>query len=801
MNNRSRDIFQSAGLFVLATMAANFMNFVFNAFLGRVLNFEEYALVTLINTFWYVLSIFLGSLSMTTNHKVSFLTAKSGKGSGTSFYFYLLIRALIVAFIVSVLWLIASPFLTSFFKVSELSTLTYFAPVITLSIFTAITQGYFQGSLMFKALSYVALIDAGSKLLAAFLLVTFNLRYFVFLSVPISSFVTALGALFFYLRHGGGVSQPRRFNFPRGFFFASLLTGLASTAFLSLDVLLAKHYLQPQEAGQYALLSLVGKMIFFFGSLFNGIIISLVSRAEGKRSDSSFTFYKLFALSSFFTLNCFMALGPLGFFTVPILLGSKAHAITPLLTSYALAITFFTLSYAIVSYHLARERYFTPIASLFSCVFMILGIMASHSSVSAIAHVVLQVSFGMFFVVTTLHVFQGQGRFILRSIIDLFDVAYPLPLQQPSTPRKKRILIFNWRDTKHRDAGGAEVYLHELSKRWVKDGHTVTWFCGNDGFCKRFEVVDGVEIIRRGGFYFVYLWAFLYYIVQFRGQFDTIIDSENGIPFFTPLYAKERHFLVIHHVHQEVFKKNLPPLLSFIARFMERRFMPFVYNNTPVIAVSPSTKRELINLALTSRAPKLVYNGVDTKLFTPGEKNKNPLVLYVGRLKAYKSVDVFVKAAKQILKSVPTAQFVIAGEGEERTRLTRLAHDLGLDPVLRFVGRVTEEEKIELYKKAWVFVNPSFMEGWGITTIEANACGTPVVAADVPGLRDSVRNPHTGYLFHHGDADALAQRVVELLLHSRRRNTMSKEAVLWARKFDWETSSKRFMSIIRNRHG
>jgi glycosyltransferase involved in cell wall biosynthesis len=301
---------------------------------------------------------------------------------------------------------------------------------------------------------------------------------------------------------------------------------------------------------------------------------------------------------------------------------------------------------------------------------------------------------------------------------------------------KKRILILNWRDTKHVWAGGAEAYAHELAKRWVRMGHEVTLFCGNDKKSPRRETVDGVRVVRRGGFYLVYFWAFVYYVRYFRTACDVIVDSANGIPFFTPLYATQPKYLLIHHVHQEVFRKSLRPPFSWLAVFIEARIMPLVYRNTPLITISPASKGRYYRApGLTKQDPAIVYGGVDTALYTPGKKSKHPLVLCLGRLKEYKSVPVFIRVAKKILQDMPSVEFVIAGDGEEKQALMALVKKLKLEKHITFTGAVTEQEKVRLYQRAWVFVNPSLMEGWGMTTIEANACGTPVVASNVGGLQ------------------------------------------------------------------
>jgi glycosyltransferase involved in cell wall biosynthesis len=389
---------------------------------------------------------------------------------------------------------------------------------------------------------------------------------------------------------------------------------------------------------------------------------------------------------------------------------------------------------------------------------------------------------------------KGFG-FLIRVVVDFRGVFSPAaPLQDEK--RGKRILIFNWRDIRHAYSGGAEVYIHELAKRWVQAGDRVTMFCGSDGKSKRNETIDGVTIIRRGGFYFVYLWAFLYYMLQFRGKFDIIIDCENGIPFFTPLYAREKIFLVIHHVHQEVFLTSLRRPFSDIATFLEMKLMPRIYRKIQVITVSESSREEILANGITEINPIVINNGVDADFFIPGKKHPAPLVVYLGRLKQYKNITVFLKAAKRIYETMPQVRFIIAGDGEEMKSLKRLRKTLSLADAVTFTGKVSEEEKVHLYQQAWVIVNPSLREGWGITTIEANACGTAVVASDVPGLRDSIRNPHTGFLVPFGNDTAFAEKITSVLTNAKLRKTMEKNARQWATRFTWEYSALHFSRIM-----
>jgi glycosyltransferase involved in cell wall biosynthesis len=428
---------------------------------------------------------------------------------------------------------------------------------------------------------------------------------------------------------------------------------------------------------------------------------------------------------------------------------------------------------------------------------MIIGIFLFHYDIEQITQVIFAVSIFNLISVICLHELQKNGRFLLCNLINLVDVFNSLPYQRGFITAKRRILIFNWRDTKHTFAGGAEVYIHELAKRWVKMGYSVTQFCGNDGISPHNETVDGVQVIRRGGFYFVYFWAFVYYVRHFRGKYDVIIDTQNGIPFFTPLYAKESSYCLMFHVHQEVFRKSLSKHMALLASVLENRMMPWVYRKIKFITISESSMQEISDLDLGKIGIEIIHPGVDLKTYKPThKKNIRPLIVYIGRLQLYKSVDVLINSAKKIFASEPDARIVIAGSGEERGRLEHLVKRLRLKGKITFLGKITEKEKIKLYQKAWVAVNPSLKEGWGITTIEANACGTPVVASDVPGLRDSVRNPSTGFLVKYGSVEGFSNKILQLLQDEFLRKDMEKKSVTWANQFDWQESAEKTVRVL-----
>ncbi len=371
----------------------------------------------------------------------------------------------------------------------------------------------------------------------------------------------------------------------------------------------------------------------------------------------------------------------------------------------------------------------------------------------------------------------------------------------PEKSQKKRnhILIFNWRDTSHIYAGGAEVYIQELARRWVQGGSRVTVFCGNDNKSPLNEKIDGVNIIRRGGSYTVYLFGFLYYFFKFRGKIDLIVDCENGIPFFSPLYARVPVVLLIHHVHQEIFREFLKFPLRQIAAFLEGKLMPIVYKNKQIVTVSNSSMDAILRIGFSSpKRIKIIKNGVTGVHTSDYPKTPYPTFLYLGRLKDYKNIDVAIKAFAKIVIEHKNAIFSIVGTGESYVSLKILISKLKLENNVKFLGRVTEAEKAKQFMQSWAVLQPSQMEGWGITVIEANANKTPVIASRVNGLVDSVVDGKTGLLVELKNVEQFAGAMKRIIEDKGFRVALSENAYIWSQNFNWDNSAVEFQTLIQN---
>jgi glycosyltransferase involved in cell wall biosynthesis len=357
-----------------------------------------------------------------------------------------------------------------------------------------------------------------------------------------------------------------------------------------------------------------------------------------------------------------------------------------------------------------------------------------------------------------------------------------------------RILIFNWRDIKNPEAGGAEVFTHENAKRLIKVGHEVTLFTSEFNGCKKEEIIDGVKVVRAGGRYFVYMRAREYYKYFSKKNFDVVIDEINTVPFFTPKFVSngERVVALIHQLAREYWFYETPFLINIIGYyFFEDRWLKN-YIKIPTVTVSESTKMDLINLGF-----KRVFTVPEGISFNPlnevPDKEKEPTVIYLGRLKRAKRPDLVIKAFKIVKKKISNTKLWIAGDGYLRKDLEKIAPD-----GLKFFGHVSEEEKIDLLSKAWVMVNPSIREGFGLNIIEANALGTPAVSYDVPGLRDSVMNGKTGLLVkENGDVERLAEAIIRILEDETLRKMLSVNSLEYSKNFSWDRTAQEFEKILK----
>lgn len=343
---------------------------------------------------------------------------------------------------------------------------------------------------------------------------------------------------------------------------------------------------------------------------------------------------------------------------------------------------------------------------------------------------------------------------------------------------------------------GAEANLIEQAAYWVKWGNQVTLLTARFSGSEKMDNIKGVNIIRIGSKYTIYSLFPFYYLFKLRKNYDFVIDIENGIPFFTPLYCRKPKVCIMHHVHTGVFSKELPFFIAWVPWLLESKLMPPIYRDTKFIAVSESTKKEMLKLGIKEKNISIVPNGIDHKIYKPGTKAKHPLIVYVGRLKAYKRLNLLIESFNEVLKEIKNAKLIIAGRGDDEPNLRKQVSDLRLENKVEFLGFIPEKEKVKLLQSAWCFVTPSSKEGWGVSVIEANACGTPCIAFDTEGLRDSIVKDKTGYLV--STQNEMTEKIIKILENKVVRERLSKSALKWSKNFDWEKSALSTLKIMED---
>ena len=361
-----------------------------------------------------------------------------------------------------------------------------------------------------------------------------------------------------------------------------------------------------------------------------------------------------------------------------------------------------------------------------------------------------------------------------------------------------KILIFSWKDLYHPWTGGSEVNLHEQARRWVELGHEVTLFTSRPKGSERRDNIDGVHVYRAGRRYASFLLAPLYYLTRLHEHADVVLDIINGVPFFTPLYVRKPKVALIHHVHRDMFVPELGPVVGGIGKAIERYLVPLLYRGGPVICVSKSTAFSIRNMLFRGGRldVRVVFNGIDTGQYSPGpgDKYARPTVLYLGRLKPYKQLPRLIRMMPRVREKVPDAELLIAGAGEAILEAEAEVKLQEANDYIHFLWQVSDEAKVELYRRAWVTVTASMIEGWGLTVIEANACGTPAVAFNVPGLNESIVHNRTGMLA--ADDDEFVEHLVAILSDEALRRRLAAGAIEWSNSFSWDATAGQTLGIL-----
>jgi len=352
-----------------------------------------------------------------------------------------------------------------------------------------------------------------------------------------------------------------------------------------------------------------------------------------------------------------------------------------------------------------------------------------------------------------------------------------------------------WRDLDDVEAGGSELHAHNVASIWSQAGLQVTMRTSFAPGRPERRVRSGYTVIRKAGRYLVFPRSVASEVTGRLGPRDGLVEIWNGMPFMSPIWCRGPRMVWLHHVHGPMWGMTLPPNLARLGVTLEEQIAPKFYRRSPIVTLSESSKQELVDdLGFAPDRVSVVPPGIDPKFSPGGERSGHPLMVAVGRLVPVKDFSRLIRLAQRVREDVPDLELVIVGEGYERDSLEAQIAEADLGGWVHLPGRVSDDELIDLYRRAWVVASVSSREGWGMTLTEAAACGTPAVATRIAGHSDAVTEGESGLLAEHDDelVDAMRRVLTDRDLRTR----LSDGARTRAAALTWEATAIGTFSVL-----
>ncbi len=355
----------------------------------------------------------------------------------------------------------------------------------------------------------------------------------------------------------------------------------------------------------------------------------------------------------------------------------------------------------------------------------------------------------------------------------------------------KKILIFNWMDIKNPNAGGQEKYCYEIGRRLVRDGFRVIWITSKFQNCLSHEIIEGIEIIRTGNIYTIFLNSIFKYLKYRKNSY--IFISMNSIPFILP-FSKHRRIVMLHHRISLAVMKEKIGFLSYFSFILQERINPIIYHNDKVITNSESSSRDFGSIGYKNI--EIVKLGIDI----PDSENfiKGKLCISPGPIKPWKHHEIVIKAFSNIPTEWELSIFGSFESNSYKDKLLTLCENLKISDRVHFLGRISDLELKGIYERASICIMGTENEGWGFVAMEAQSYGCPVVAFNVKGIRDSVVNSETGILVEFGNVAELSSALCSLVTNEDTLHRMSKNAIKRSKEYGWDNCYEEFKEKLEN---
>ncbi len=368
--------------------------------------------------------------------------------------------------------------------------------------------------------------------------------------------------------------------------------------------------------------------------------------------------------------------------------------------------------------------------------------------------------------------------------------------------RPIKILWFSWKDLKNPTAGGAEIVDEEIAKHLVKDGFEIIFVVAGFKGGKSIEKINGYQIVRLGNKWMVYWLAYRYYKKNLVDWADLVIDEHVAVPFFCRLYVQEKNVLFVHQICEAVWFYQMWFPLSIFGYLAEKIILR-ILNRSDIIAVSKSTKDDLMRYGFRKNKIRVISEGIRIEPvanLAEIKKYKEPIILSFGSIRPMKRPDHILKAFEIAKTKIPDLQFIVAGgpSGSYGKKFLKLIEKSKYKDSICCFGQVNETKKIELMRQAHILCVSAVKEGWGLTVTEAASQGTPTIAYNVDGLRDSVKDGITGILCRKNNSKELAKEIVRLFNDPPLYNELQKNGWEFSKQINFEKSAKDFAEIVDN---
>lgn len=277
------------------------------------------------------------------------------------------------------------------------------------------------------------------------------------------------------------------------------------------------------------------------------------------------------------------------------------------------------------------------------------------------------------------------------------------------------------------------------------------------------------------------------------------------LQYFPPLILSSKFVVTVHDVSFVFFPQWFSPIESVMFKFVSLA----IRKAERIIAVSEFTKRQILSVYnLEQEKISVIYNGV-SGIFRPiedlnlirGIRNKYNLpeafILYVGRMDARKNISGLLRTFS-IFKRITRRKekLVLAGcGGHYADKIYRLAGDLGIEGDVILTGYIPEEDLPAVYNSSRLFVSLSFYEGFGLSPLEAMACGIPVVVSDIPAFSEVLGD--AAAMVDPGQEELAAQRIAEVLESESLYKIMSEKGLNQAKKFSWLETAEKTLAVYK----